>query len=305
MRMLLIASTYSLGGRGHRFAPELALRLGADLALAQKRGAARALAGEAIGRYDRLLVGGGDGLLHEVANALMSAPAAERPTLGLLPLGTGNDVARNLGVGELGRAIAAIEDGQPGVLDVFEVRCHDAAGRPHLVYSVLNVGFGYGVEVIRRASPRLKATAGGAAAYAWGTLATLATWDSPALTLSGDHGIWRGRAFFASLCNGARECGGSLCLAPGARLDDGLAHLVVIPRLPRALLATRLPLLADGSFVEDQRVRFWPVRWLRATAERQLGLQADGELVGYTPAEVRLVPGALSVLTHDGGRDPA
>lgn len=296
MAVLVIGNTYSGGGRGHQRVAEIARQLGADTELARWSGHAQELAANLASGYEVVVAAGGDGTVHEVVNGLMAVPSDQRPALGLAPLGTGNDIARNLGLTQPHQAVEAITAGHTQGLDLFRVECHDEYGRPKLVWGVLNCGIGYGAEVVRRTSQRMKRVAGPALAYLWGTLSTLATWDSPSMTLTGDFGRRRGRAFFVSMCNGEWECGASLRIAPGALMTDGVSHLVVVRHAPRPMLALRLPLLGSGRHIHLPQVTYVETNTLGVACERPVGLQSDGDVVGYTPCAVRLVPAALRVL---------
>ena len=85
-------------------------------------------------------------------------------------------------------------------------------------------------------------------------------------------------------------------MAPGASLTDGQAHLLIVRRAPRPLLVPKLALLGSGRHIEQQQVTFVPANTITVHAERPLGLQSDGDVIGYSPCRVTLVPAAIGVL---------
>ena len=79
-------------------------------------------------------------------------------------------------------------------------------------------------------------------------------------------------------------------------LTDGQAHLLIVRRAPRPLLLPKLALLGSGRHIEQPQVTFVPANTVTVQAERPLGLQSDGDVIGYSPCRVTLVPAAIEVL---------
>jgi diacylglycerol kinase (ATP) len=243
--------------------------------------------------YDVVVAAGGDGTVHEVANGLMRGPAP-RPRLGIVPLGTGNDIARNLGLGSAAAGWAALTAGRDRPLDLLRIECR-AGGQRRVVYGVLNCGIGFGGEVVARTTARVKRLCGPQLAYLVGTLSALRAWDSPWMMLASDLGVRRGRYFFVALGNGEWESGGTMRLSPGARMDDGLADLTAVAHGAKLLIAGHLPKIAWGGHLALAQVEHGPTRALTVAAARPLPIQADGDVVGTTPCRVTVVAGALRV----------
>jgi diacylglycerol kinase (ATP) len=86
-------------------------------------------------------------------------------------------------------------------------------------------------------------------------------------------------------------------LAPDARLDDGWLDVVIIGDIGRPLAIRSLPLLYQGKHGRLAQVRFARARRVEIEAETPAQVQADGELVGETPAVFEVIPGALDVLS--------
>ena len=124
-RTLLLVNPVAQHGNGSAAAESAERLLRASLAdrldvrFTEYAGHARQIAIEACGAYSSLVMLGGDGTVHEVANGLMSQPAGKRPLLGLLPLGSGNDYARTLGLSfKLEQAVAQLFMAQPHAMDL-------------------------------------------------------------------------------------------------------------------------------------------------------------------------------------------
>lgn len=291
MRVLVIASRWAGVGRGHEALPVVP---GADVRFADHAGHAEALAA-AAGDYDAVVAAGGDGTVHEVVNGLMAHPRP--PALGLLPLGTGNDIARNLGLLTAADALAALAAGARRPLDLLRVDLWRDGGRAR-VWSILNCGIGFGGEVVRQTTPGVKRWWGPSLAYSVGTLRALWHWQPPLTTVCWDGGVWRGRPTFLALGNGEYESAGTMRLSPGARLDDGLANLTLIREGPKLMVVRHFPKIADGTHLELPQVHYATTTRLSVTSARPVPIQSDGDVIGQTPCRVVVAPGALQVLAQ-------
>lgn len=243
---------------------------------------ATALAREAVDAgCDLVAAVGGDGLMNEVAQALLHSPAA----LGLIPCGSGNGLARHLRVPlRLEAALDALLTGRPRAIDTGL-----ANGRPFFCA----MGVGFDAEVARSFNRRARR---GLAAY----LATAARvfftrHPEPCSIQVGDEKV-TAKALFISAAN-SDQYGNHAIIAPGARADDGLLDLVL---LPSANWLSVLPLavrLFNGTFDRGRGVRHW--RGPRFVIERAAAgfMHTDGE-VHETAAriEIHVLPASLRVI---------
>jgi YegS/Rv2252/BmrU family lipid kinase len=248
---------------------------------AHRQGDAEALAGELAGTVELLLVFGGDGTVHEVVNGLPPPAREEGPLVALLPAGTGNDLARGLGLplDPVAAAGAVAGGGHPRTLDLLD------CGR-RLAANGINAGFA--AAATRGLSPRLKRLLGPAAYLAGGVRAGLRppTWPAR-VEVAGQ--VVEGEALALVVGNGG--CfGGGRRLLPGADPGDGLLDVLVVPaaaskaRLARALAADRrLP---------DDLPR---LRGASVGIATTMPCRLDGEPAA-TPGSVRVRPGAWRVL---------
>lgn len=259
---------------------------------------------------DRFLVAGGDGSLHDALNGLMRERCSDRalahdtpprtPTLVPLPLGTGNDWARSLGLQRRPAALAAaIQRGRHTPHDAGRIDFLDATGAIRDTCWFINVaGAGFDAHVIERMSARTPSRF----AYLYGALRELGRYRAPAFELTlldapGDRGGSRveGRWLLAFVANG-QYCGGGMHVAPAARQDDGLFDVVTIEALGLLRALPKLARLYSGSILRDPAVQARVALRLRIDASPQAGLEADGQFVGRTPAMITIEPDALRTL---------
>ncbi len=243
----------------------------------------------APGEHDTVISAGGDGTLFEVVNGLMWRPETQREALGVLPLGTGNAFARDLGLapGDLDGALDLLEVGRTRPVDVAEVTTPDE--RFHFV-NMLGAGF-----VVRAARAALALKALGRGAYTLGALAALLRLPSQPFELELD-----GRrlepldTLFIQVAN-SRYTGTHFLMAPGARIDDGLLDVVHVRRLPRRRVLRLFPTIYDGRHVEETEVTVHRAREIRLLAPVGSGCIVDGEPASCLPLTIRCVPAALQV----------
>jgi YegS/Rv2252/BmrU family lipid kinase len=237
----------------------------------------------------QLVAAGGDGSLHVAVSALRAGGLlSPAEPLGLLPLGTGNDLARSLGVPlDPVQAAEALLAGRPRVLDLL---VDDAGG---VVVNAAHVGVG--AEAAQQAGalkPRL-----GKAAYAVGSAVAGLTTDGWAVRVEVDGRVVHdgGPALMVGVCNG-RTIGGGAELAPDAQVDDGLLDVVVATSTgPLARLGFGVR-LRDGRHVERDDVTAARGRTVTVTGE-DLPVNCDGELQGPVSRRTWTVqPGAWAVL---------
>ena len=196
---------------------------------------------------DTVVVVGGDGTLHEVVNALMERDSVLRPALGLLPGGTGNSLAHDLDLVEIGHAREALLGARRHPLDLLRVR---TSGRYFYAFNMV----GYG----------LPATAGARAeAFRWlgpsrYTLASvieilLARTPRVEFKIAGEI---RSGAFPAVMICNTRHIGIGMQMASRAKLDDGLMDVVILEPATRVQILKLLRRVYAGAHVYDRKVTY-------------------------------------------------
>jgi len=236
-----------------------------------------------------ILAIGGDGTMHEAANAIMRHPAAASVTLGPLPVGTGNDWCRCLRVPADYSAIAArCARGQTEQVDVGEARFASGV-QPR--YFVNVAGAGFDAYVLQRMPDRRF----GAFAYLIAVLRGLAGYRPQTMRLQHDGQSHEGRTFVTFVCLGA-YCGGGMHVAPRADPRDGAFDVVQVGDLGRLEVLASLRRLFDGTIALHPKVRTLQTQSITIDGPELLAVEADGELIGDTPVTLSVLPGALRVI---------
>lgn len=292
-RRLIIIHNPQAGRRRHR-------RLAAVLALLQDAGCAidlRPTGGpgdaETLARQitaeqaDVVVAAGGDGTINEVVNGLAAAPGP-LPPLAVLPLGTANVLAAEIGVGASAKAIArAISHGQPR-----RIHLGSANGR----HFVLMAGVGLDAQVVAQTDAVLKKHMG-KLAYFWQILLQLLRYPFPACRVAVDGQRFEGRGVV--VCNG-RLYGGVFVAAPKACIEQPGFEVCIMARggmwnalrYGIALLLGRLPRLKDVTFVNGRHVAI--------DGTPGAPVQADGDVVTTLPVDIA-VAGSLALIFPDAG----
>ena len=302
-RILLIANPASGRRRGEQRLAVARTQLEAlghavTAALTESAGHATRLAKSNAPDFEIVAALGGDGTVNEVANGLMAVEPGERPALATLPAGTGNDVALAFGLAHFESAIDALANGGTRTLDVIRVQLM-RDGESVTQHALLFVAAGFAAEVIRKTGPRVKRLFGRRFSYSVGLFRALASFRAPEFSVKWDGGEKRGRMF--QVCAGNTEfgAGGVMRISPGARPDDGLLNISLVGALGRLQIVRRFPSILSGRYVEDERVDYFTGKRLEIDAVPPAEIQADGDIIGTTPAAIELLPGALRLVTPE------
>lgn len=269
-------------------------RRGFRTELVATRHAGHAIELAALPGFELVVAVGGDGTVNEVVTGLLRLP--KPPLLAILPAGTGNDVARLLGIRSPAQALAALAGGRPAPWDVIEIDCRSADGQPVRRHAVLFGGAGFVGDVIRQTTPGVKAWWGSTLSYAVGFFRALVNYQAARLRVRGPGFEFEGPLLAALAANAPQAGGGGMRLGPGALLDDGAFNVSVIRGVSRWAVARQFVRLTRGTHIRHPAVHYFPATWLELDAEQPLDVVADGEIVGCTPVRLSLRPLALSLL---------
>lgn len=294
MKVLVVLNPLARSGRAGRLQADIeaAFRghsIDADFLVTRQPGNATELVADLEpGRYDAVVAGGGDGTLFEVLNGLYQLPKPDRPTLGLLPLGTGNAFARDLGLApfEWQKAVDIIAGGRHRRIDIGRITT------PEEEFHFINIiGWGFVVDA-GLASRRFKLAGNGA--YTLGVLAALINLKTRPLSIELDGQSMEQDNLFVEVSN-SRYTGTNFLMAPNAKLDDGLFDVTLVRRLPRRRLLRLFPTIFDGRHVQFEEVTCVQARHIRVLAPQGLPLMPDGEFRGSTPLEIECLHRDLTV----------
>ncbi len=253
------------------------------------------LAREAAGRgCTKLIAAGGDGTINEVINGLMlSRQAGDRtPSLGVLPVGRGNDLAYGLGVPfDLDAAAKAIAEESPAPFDVGFIKGGDY---PEGRYFGNGVGIGFDAMVGFEAAKFRHLHS--SLVYTVGALKVFAIFpEPPEVRISSASLSHEGPCHQISIMNGSRM-GGSYFMAPEARVDDGHLDLCIVGKTKRLEMAGLIARYTKGSQAGHPKVKMAKAgRVVVEALKGILAVHADGETIceAGRRVEVECIAGAL------------
>jgi len=246
--------------------------------------------------YDMVIAMGGDGTVHEVVNGLMQVPAKQRPILGVVPVGSGNDFAHAIGVPrESDHALAHALQGEASAIDLGLMT--DENGRKEYFDNTLGIGFDAVVTIRSHRLPVVR----GFLMYLTAVIQTIfLNHDAARMQIESDGNKWDQTNLLVTLCNGPRE-GGGFMIAPEAKIDDGLLHYAMIKKVSRAMMFRLVPEVMNGTHGRFKQVSMGSCKTLSLTADRPLYIHADGEIYTSFGSNLRkvsfeILPGALQVV---------
>ncbi|HKC63664.1 MAG TPA: diacylglycerol kinase family protein [Pyrinomonadaceae bacterium] len=270
--------------------------------------------------YDIIAVVGGDGTLSEVASGFFEFQKDEntdafhipsqinpKAALAILPAGTGDDFARGIAGGKreplekwLETLIAyARLNNSSRVIDVIHGRA-SAGERDFICLNVSTIGLGAEVAARVAAQQSVMRNLPGEARFVSAALGALAAWRERRVRITIDESEPIESSTNLIAVANSTYAGGGMMFAPHARTDDGLIDLMLTHDLKRRSILRELPRIRRGEHLSNPKVRIIKARHVRIetkTTEDSLLVEADGNLRGHTPAEFRIVPSALRVIS--------
>jgi len=235
---------------------------------------------------ERLIIGGGDGSVNEMVDALATLQRDERPKLGILPLGTANDFATACNIPLESLEALRFAEHHPAIpVDI--AKANDR-------YFMNMATAGFGAQVTAETPVELKNFLGGGAYTLTGVLKALdfVPYKSHIVT---PHDHLRNMHIVAgAVCNG-KQAGGGQVLAPNAVINDGLLDIVSISEfqltdLPQVLDEIRNP-TADGKFI-----KYLQTPWLESESEQLIPVNLDGEPYSSRTIRFEIVPAAIDLI---------
>lgn len=251
----------------------------------------------AVAGLDAIVVVGGDGMAHLGVNVVADTDLP----LGIVAAGTGNDVARALGLprGDVGASVRAIEHGLaagPRRIDAVSAGPPEHAAREWFL-GVLSCGFDAAVN----ARANALTWPGGRARYIRAIGAELGRFAPYGYKLTLDDVVWESAGTLVAVAN-SPVFGGGVRIAPDALMDDGLLDVVVAGPFTKAGIVRIFPGMYTGRHLRHPAVQVVRTRTVLLEPDPRLGPMppaafADGERLGPLPLHAEVHPAALSVLT--------
>jgi diacylglycerol kinase (ATP) len=299
MKTLLIVNPAAGHGRGRKVFEQLEARLrdafpGLDVRVSERPGHAVEIGREAAAApYDRLICLGGDGTPYEVLNGLYAdGRPSRRLEIGQIPAGTGNSFLRDFGITTAEEALAAILAGRRRRADLLEFT-YQEDGRTLRRFSLNIIGVGLIADILQLTNERLKFL--GAAGYSLAVLVRLIRGMRNRIVLETD-GRRLEVADSALVVSNSKFTGGKMKIAPPAETADGQADLVLFNGVNRRQIVAIFAGVFSGRHVNHPKVDLLRAASISVESDPPLRLMADGELIGWTPLHVRVLPGEITIL---------
>ena len=243
---------------------------------------------------DYLIAVGGDGTLHEVVNGLLQSnlPTSEYPTLGLLPMGSANDFARNSHSSNSIEVLAErIQSNTSERIDLGKIVLH----KTHEIRYFINIaGVGLGAEVVKKLE-RSTSILGPGFNYFKNILNGFLTYRKKEVRLKGTTWQWKGPLLQLAVANG-RFFGHGICIAPDARIADGEFQVAIFGDLSIWDYLKNIRKLKSGRRIDLPQVQYHNTREVLLEGDDACGIEADGEYVGHGPATISILPRAIRFL---------
>lgn len=251
--------------------------------------------------YETIIAVGGDGIVHEIVNGILRATRGEiGGTLGVIPVGSGNDFAKMIPLvpHDWQTAVQKILAGKTRWFDVGRITvdtnasCSDA----HIRYFDNSFDTGFGANVAKHTHiPFLT----GVAMYLVAVFRTLIAYSNPRLKITFAEHPNIEQASTMTVATIGRCFGGGFWICPDAQVDDGLLDVMIADGLGRAGILQLLPKVMQGKHVGDPRVKFLRAPRLVIESPDALAIECDGEVpwLDAHRIEIEILPKRLQVIT--------
>lgn len=277
-----------------------------DIAMTDHKRHATALAQHAAAEgYRRIIAVGGDGSLHEVFNGICRWCAAtgvptEEFLIGVVPIGSGNDWIRSLGVpNDTTEVIDLISRNSCGSMDVMRVK--SSGGRTAYMANIGGVGFDS--HVCKRVNTQKESGRRGKMIYLNSLRYTIFNLKSIYISVVADgEVVFTGLSFSVAFGNG-RYSGSGMRQVPLAVMDDGLLDYTIIPKTPLLKVVRELPRLFNGTLNQSEYVISGKCRSLQIVPmDEQSGdiFELDGEIEGWLPMSIEVTGHQIRVIKGEG-----
>ncbi len=287
-----VARHGSAAGRSRPYIDALADRFETSILVTRERGEAEAAVASCDA--DTVIVLGGDGTVHEAVNGLFSRPIEDRPSLGVLPLGAGNDFARSIGIPlSPDRALPSLLEPRIRPVDVGK-----ANGR---IYAN-SLGIGTDARVAAAAGAlRSRTNLTGTRLYLAAVAYVVRTHINYRIEASFDDDPVESLDIAMVAINVGPTYGGGFWVTPDAVNDDGVFEMCLVSALQRWEVPMRVPFVLFGKHTWMKPVHMRRARHISIHADVAFPFHLDGEVSEADHLTIEVVPSALMVIAGDGG----
>ena len=271
----------------------------ADVRMTKAFGEATRLAREAAqSGYQMVVAVGGDGTVNEVLNGLFEngVPLDGRTVLGIVPLGSGCDLARTLGItAETSPVLKPPGRSSTRRIDVGKVEFTDLQGKRRTRLFINIADLGAGGLVVEKAN-KAPAILGRRPNYVWGILTAALVYRARLIKISIDGNPPVEMPTRNAIVANGRYFGRGFLAAPEAKLDDGLFDIVNVGDFGTLEALWNVPRLRNGTHIGHPKVSHYRGRRVDVTSDEKVLLEMDGDLVGTLPVTCEVIPAAINVM---------
>ncbi len=269
-----------------------------DVRFTERKGHAIRIASEAVNNgYRSIITVGGDGTLNEAVNGIFlnSVCFTTEVTLGHIPVGTGNDWGRMFDIPcDYAGAVKVIRENRTMLHDAGMVTFLEEKEKK--VRYFINIGgAGFESAVVKRTNYQKERGHGGKLIYFYNLLVTLFTYRNRRVSLVIDSEKKKLKIFSINIGNG-RYCGGGMRQTPNAVPDDGFLDVTVIKGMSKLEVIQSLKMLYDGKILNHPKVEGYRCKRFEIDSDSPVYTEADGEMLGHTPAVFTLIPGSIKII---------
>lgn len=247
-------------------------------------------------KLDVIIAAGGDGTINQVVNGMLQRglPLEKLPALSILPVGSGNDLARTVNI-DLKADTLKQRLIQKNIkpIDIGSVTFQQHGKESH-AYFINVCSAGMGPEVLNYMRSGGK-TLGAAVAYYIAILTTFSTYKCMPVTIKTSGWQWKDSLRSLAIGNG-RYFGSGLCIAPDAKPDDGEFGTFICGAVSVLDFVRYTNTLKTGGRISNPKIEYQTANVLELTSEAPCRIEADGELLGFLPARVEVIPQRINFL---------
>lgn len=247
--------------------------------------------------FRNLIIAGGDGSLNEAVNGIFQQNVCtpEEITIGMIPVGTGNDWIKTFGVSNYyNDAIKVLRDGKTMLQDIGQIRFTEN-GAKKTCYFANMAGFGFDALVAEKTNHLKNQGRKGIALYLQALGSSFLNYQTAKTHVLID-GLEIEEFIFSVSIGIGKFNGGGMMQAPGAIPDNGLFEVTIIRKIGLFGILRNLAGLYSGAFVKDPRVSVYQGRNISISSTESIACEADGEIVGNNKFEITLFSRKLSVI---------
>lgn len=258
---------------------------------------AHQLAADAVTeKYDIILSAGGDGTLHQVVNGMMSVALQNQlPTLGLIPLGSGNDFANTIGATtNPADLLKLLSINQPRPIDLGKLICKDANNQELVKYFINVCSVGMGPATVKQ-MVKAPQWLGADLRYLQSIVRAFFSHTPDSIEIKTSDWNWVGKVRVLAIANGT-SFGSKIYIAPDAKPDDGVFSTFLVSDIPLFKFLFYLQVVKGKKKVDDLSVVYSTTTNIEITSSEYVAIEAEGELMGFLPAVVEVLPAQMKFL---------